>query len=586
MDMDWHWIDLKDPVLNSKAKRHLNQIWTGYSWNTKLIPDPSALLKWFRDRGLAVTLNDHPADGVQPHEAGYATFMRTMHEDPAKLETIPFNAGDLNYMTTFYQYTHSPLEKAGVDFWWLDWQQYPMARSVPEISNLAALNEFYFRQSQRDGKRGVSFSRWAGWGDQRHPIHFSGDASTSFKMLAAEVPFTSTAGNVGCFFWSHDIGGHMGKRNEESYARWCQFGAFSATLRSHSARNAAMDRRPWKYPKWAEDSMQISFQLRSRFFPYTYSSVRQSCAESVPLLRPIYLEYPKTEAAYHQPQQYFFGDNLLVAPVAEAGAGSLRLGRQAVWFPEGTWFNFFTGESFAGEQERLVAAALDEFPLYVRGGVPVPMTAFVARMATTPLTNLILRCYPGPNSRTGTFTLYEDDGISRQHETGSFAQTRLAYTREGQRITVRIGATSGSYAGQPAKRACVIELPCTEKAEWARVNGLPASLEFDPAARMNRVIVPASSIRGANEVVVSAKEADQNALCAAAFAKRAGLPLPGADVSLETLLAAALNASADSRLKEAILAASGSGRFAKNENPTGYPETKTEKYYSASKYQP
>ena len=75
---------------------------------------------------------------------------------------------------------------------------------------------------------------WArsGWtGSQRYPIQFSGDASTAFRMLAFEVPFTSTAGNVGCFFWSHDIGGHNRGRNEESYARWCQFGAFSAALR-------------------------------------------------------------------------------------------------------------------------------------------------------------------------------------------------------------------------------------------------------------------------------------------------------------------------------------------------------------------
>src|ERR1051325_3063188 len=208
----------------------------------------------------------------------------------------------------------------------------------------------------------MSFSRWAGWGDHRHPIHFSGDASTSFPMLAFEVPFTSTAGNVGCFFWSHDIGGHQRGRNEESYARWAQFGAFTAALRSHSTRDPTMDRRPWTYPRWAEDSMRISFHLRSRFFPYTYSSAAEACAESLPLLRPMYLDYPTVESAYHQPQQYFYGDHLLVAPIAEAGAGPRRLGRQVVWFPEGRWYNFFSNERFDGISERLPPPTAAQIP--------------------------------------------------------------------------------------------------------------------------------------------------------------------------------------------------------------------------------
>ena len=135
----------------------------------------------------------------------------------------------------------------------------------------------------------MSFSRWGGWGDHRNPIHFSGDAGTRWPMLEFEVPFTTTAGNVGCFFWSHDIGGHTGGRNEESYMRWVQFGATSAALRSHSTRKPDMDRRPWTYSRQAEDSMRLSFHLRSELFPYIYSSAWQSCAESVPLSRPMYI---------------------------------------------------------------------------------------------------------------------------------------------------------------------------------------------------------------------------------------------------------------------------------------------------------
>jgi len=142
----------------------------------------------------------------------------------------------------------------------------------------------------------------------------------------------------------------MGGRNEESYTRWVQFGALTAALRSHSTRSPEMDRRPWKYSQQAEDSMRIAFHLRSELFPYIYSSVWESCTESVPLTRPMYIEYPAKEEAYRNPQQYFFGDNLLVAPITSPGEGTNEVAHQTVWWPPGDWYDWFTGERFTGER--------------------------------------------------------------------------------------------------------------------------------------------------------------------------------------------------------------------------------------------
>ena len=203
--------------------------WTGYTWNSELIPDPTSLLQWFHHQGLAVTLNDHPDQSVLPNESMYANFMTAMGRNPAAGQIIPFDAADKRYLDTFWQYTHEPIMRQGVGFWWLDFGK-PPTPSMPSLDGLAMLNQYYFTMTDRDGKPGQSFSRWAGWGDQRNPINFSGDADSSWNMLAFEVPFTSASGNVGCFFWSYDMGGYRGGRNEESYTRWCQFGALSAAL--------------------------------------------------------------------------------------------------------------------------------------------------------------------------------------------------------------------------------------------------------------------------------------------------------------------------------------------------------------------
>ncbi len=579
MDMDWH-----------------QDGWTGWSWNRKLIPDPLALLKWFHDQGLYVTLNSHPADGVAPHEDVYDTFMRDMGEDPAKKQTLPFDAGDKKYLETWFKDTHTPLENQGVDFWWLDWQQGRFTRSIPDLTNLFWLNDQYYKQTSRDGRRGLDLTRWGGWGSHRYPIQFSGDASTNWPMLAFEVSMTSTAGNVGCFFWSHDIGGHNRGRNEESYARWCQFGATSAALRSHSTRDAAMDRRPWTYPAWAEDSMRRSFHLRSQLFPYIYSSVWQAHRDTLPLNRPMYIEYSNQEKAYHNAQQYLFGDNLLVAPIVTAGAGEKRVGKQVVWFPpNSSWFNLFSGEHYSGGSEALVAAAIDEFPLYARAGVPIPTQPYTQRMATTPLKTLGVICYPGEEGRVGRFTLYEDDGLSTRYQRGAFATTQMSYTRQGNQVTINIAPTKGEFSGQVQNRTYEIELPCTAPASKVTLDGQPIlrsaaggssaqgqqlAAQYKSANNTNFIRLPARSIRqGCTLVVQTIGHLDFDSFHNRAVARRGNVSPIEASQTLKQIVAASA-AKSDPAERDIALSAAGLGFFNKNEEVYLYPDRTRTVFYA------
>jgi alpha-glucosidase (family GH31 glycosyl hydrolase) len=557
MDMDWHLIDTNIP----RVKRYyLNEIWTGYTWNKNLIPDPVQLLKWFHDDGLHVTLNDHPADGLQPHEEMYSDYMQAMGKDPKSGDTIPFDAGDKHYLDSFYQYSHLPREKEGVDFWWLDWQQYAKTRSLSDVSNLQVLNFYNYTRTEANGLRGQSFSRWAGWGDHRYPIQFSGDADTGWNMLAFEVPFTSTGGNVGAFFWSHDIGGHMGGRNEESYARWCQFGAFSAALRSHSTRNVAMDRRPWTYPDWAEKSMQVSFQLRSKMMPYLYSSIWQATNDSVPFIRPLYVDHPEMEDAYHNGQEYCFGDNLLVAPITMPGVGPDRTAWQAVWFPDDDWYDYFTGEKFTGPSYAVATAGIDTFPLFVRGGIPLPMQPYVSRPGTAPLTHLVLRCYPGRDGITGKSFVYEDDGVTNDYEKGGKAITPLTYVRDGDTTTITVGATEGKFNSQSESRQITIELPCTDKLTDCSAVG--AQSDYDEKTETNSIILPESSIRQPLSVTIRAAIIAPDKIAREAVARRvAGLLGKSEDAS------PAADEVVPANLREAYAAAQGAALISMNQHP-------------------
>lgn len=454
-DMGWHTYDARIGTGHAGSRS-----WTGYTWERKRIPDPGALIAEVHRRGVTVSLNDHPHDGIRPHEEMYAAFMADMGADPA--HPLLFDLGDRKYMETFFKHAHHASEDMGADFWWLDWQQnylYPEVRGYRSTS-LQWINELYYRQTERKGLRGAGYSRWAGWGDHRHPIQFSGDAQANWEMLAFEVKLTAASGNAGCYYWAHDIGGFRGDPNPELTVRWTQFGALSAALRVHSTKDARLDRRPWISGERETAAMRRMYHMRSELMPYIYSSVWQTHSTMVPLNRPMYIDYGSDERAYENEQEFLFGDILLAAPIASPGEGADKTASQKVWFPTGdVWYDYFTHERFDGGQECRIAKPLEEFPLYVRGGWVLPMQPYTPRPASTPLTTLVLRVYPSAGDADNTYTLYEDDGLSRDYERGIHATTELNYRRAGDVTTVTVRPAAGSYRGQEPRRAYRLQLP-------------------------------------------------------------------------------------------------------------------------------
>ena len=312
-------------------------------------------------------------------------------------------------------------------------------------------------------------------------------------MLKFEIDFTLRSGNSGCFYWAHDTGGFSGLESGELLARWIQFSTLSATLRLHGV---GKDRRPWTWEPQIEESARIAYHLRARLMPYVYSSARQCTTETLPLLRPLYLEYPACDEAYLHMGEYFFGDHLLVAPVTAPGTGADNVASQTVWIPEGgPWYNWFSGQCLTGGQSVVINSSLNEFPLLVRAGTPIPLQPYTQRMTTEPLACLRIRCWPGEDGGVGTNTLYEDDGQSRDYETGAFATTQMSYVRRGSQVSVTVEPTDGQYRGQLERREIVIELPCTEEAVKASANGSPVALRFDAESDTAIVTVPDWSIR-------------------------------------------------------------------------------------------
>lgn len=491
-DMGWH---TNDATVGTGHNGHLN--WNGYTWNRELIPDPAALLRACHERGVTVSLNDHPHDGLRPHEWNYGDFAASLGLD-SKSPVPLFDLSDSTYMKSFFEYAHRPSEDMGVDFWWLDWQQnylFPYVRGH-QATSLSWINELYYRDSQAKGQRGAGYSRWAGWGDHRHPIQFSGDAQANWEILAFEVKLTACSGQGGCYFWAHDTGGFRGEPNAELTARWTQFSALSAALRVHSTKDPKLDRRPWISGDKYTDAMRKMYHIRSRMMPYIYSSVWKTHNTMIPLNRSMFIDYGNQPESFKQPQQFTFGDNLLAAPIATPGEGENLVASQKVWFPAGeVWYDYFTGERHEGGVTKEIAKPLDEMPLYVRGGHILPLQPYTSRPATTPLTTLDLLVYPAAGDADNSFELYEDDGVSLDYLDGKYTTTRLQYAQVGGRATITVHPVAGNgYEGQVKERAYRVTLPGLAQGSTVKVNGKKVKVGADPESGAPMVTVEPTSI--------------------------------------------------------------------------------------------
>lgn len=437
IDMDWHVVDI--PEEQREEEEAFKSGWTGYTWNTALFPDYKAFLKHLKGLGLHTALNLHPAQGVRKHEAMYTEAARAAGIDPDSGKRVPLNVLSPKAMADYFDILHHPYEKQGVDFWWMDWQQgtdywwihKPNTLGVFEdprerLDPLWMLNHLHIADIGRNGKRPMFFSRYSGPGSQRYPVGFSGDTRITWDALRLQPYFTATASNIGYCWWSHDIGGHMhGYRDEQLAVRWLQLGVFSPINRLHSTSNAFQLKEPWTYGKEAEAVMGRWLRLRHRLFPYIYAMNRRCHKELLPLVQPMYYSHPKCSASYEVKNQFWFGSELIVAPITEPNGQKDLLGRAEAWLPRGDWFDFETGLRYHSERGRRIELFrdLDHYPVLAKAGAIVPLYSYAPRDNSLACSEDVeIRVFPLAD---GAFELYEDEGEGQGYAEGDHVITSL-----------------------------------------------------------------------------------------------------------------------------------------------------------------
>jgi alpha-glucosidase (family GH31 glycosyl hydrolase) len=472
IDMGWHISEEQLKALGEVDQSGQRLGWSGYTWNKVLFPDPDQFLNKLHAEGLKTTLNLHPASGVQPWEQAYPAMAKAMGIDPATRKYVPFNLTDKKFATNYMNLLHHPLEKQGIDFWWLDWQQ-QQKTEMPGVMPTWWLNYVHFTDQQREGKRPLLFHRWGGLGNHRYEIGFSGDTISVWDSLAFQPWFTATAANVGYAYWSHDIGGHQpGAVEPELYTRWVQFGAFSPILRTHTTKNPESERRIWAYPEPYSSVLRSTFQLRYALQPYLYTEARRTYDTGVAFLRPLYYDWPEDADAYNSKGEYLFGDQMLAAPVTAPADKTSGLATQKVWLPKGEWIEWPTGKHFAGPTTIERSFSIDQTPVYLRPGAIVPMQPPMRYTGEKPVDPLIVNVWPLKPGTSSSYSVYEDSGVSVEYQRGVFTRTPIKATQNGDTLKVEIGPVEGSFAGMLKGRGFEVRLPADWPPAAVTVNGV------------------------------------------------------------------------------------------------------------------
>ena len=345
----------------------------------------------------------------------------------------------------------SRLVPLGIDAWWQDatependdlmgrrvnngkWAGEDVRNIYPLLVNKTVYEGLYNETNQRP----MILTRCAFPGIQRYgSAMWSGDVGNDWETFRRQLTAGLGMQAAGIPWWTYDAGGFFRPGNQytdqayiERMLRWIETSVFLPLMRVHGYMS---NTEPWNYGAEAQKAIGRALNERYRLLPYIYSHAAEIASDGSTLMRPLVFDFASDAKALDQKYEYMFGRSLLVSPVTEPGVTSWQ-----TYLPvnEGGWYDYYTGRHYNGGQTVTTTVAADYIPVFVRAGSIIPLKDDEVLL------------YPGAN---GTFTLYEDDGVTRDYEKGQCS--RITFQWDDARHKLTIDKRVGKYQDMAARR--------------------------------------------------------------------------------------------------------------------------------------
>ncbi|MBE9181665.1 glycoside hydrolase family 31 protein [Oculatella sp. LEGE 06141] len=458
-----------------------------FTWAPKRFPEPKTLLKDLSEDGFRVVTIVDPGVKYEP-EADYATydegikhnyFVRKIDGKTFYGYVWPDKAVFPDFMRPevrkWWGHCHKTLTDVGVAGIWNDMNE-PSIADRPFGDNGAKItfpldtpegpfdervthtetHNLYGMMMARAAREGLDHLRSkersfvltrSGYaGIQRWSAVWTGDNHSRWEYLEMSLPMLCNLGLSGVAFVGADIGGFAGNATGELFARWMQAGVLYPMMRAHSMMETERH-EPWVFGEEVEAICREYIELRYRLLPYIYTLFWEAAQTGAPIMRPLLYHYPNDSTTYQLYDQVFLGPSLMAAPVYRPGVEN-----RVVYFPEGTWYDWWSGDRIEGPTHKIVHAPLEQMPLFAKAGAVIPMAPVMQHVDERPLDEVRVRVWPG----TGEFTIYEDDGHSFDYQQGAWAATTYRVSQDGSQTVVEISERQGQW--QPPQRKIIVEV--------------------------------------------------------------------------------------------------------------------------------
>lgn len=339
------------------------------------------------------------------------------------------------------------------------------------------VTEQFYRRNPN--KRVFQMTRASYAGLQRYTFGWSGDSGNGnnvlegWQQMANQIPVGLSAGMGLIPFWACDISGYCGEIKDypamaELYVRWMQFGVFNPLTRAHHEGGTAVE--PWLFGQESEAITRKAIELKYTLFPYIYTYAREAHDTGLPLMRAMVLEYPNDTEAYRLNGQFMFGKELLVAPVVEKGAVT-----KEVYLPEGEWVDFNnTKTTYKGGKWITADAPMNTIPMFVKKGsiIPqMPVMQYIHEKSVYPVT---VEVFPASLNQQASFSLYEDDGETRDYEKDVYCKTNFSCLTTNEGYTFNVAAREDKGYKPVGKRNFILKLHVAVKPKLVTVNAAKA----------------------------------------------------------------------------------------------------------------
>jgi len=315
-------------------------------------------------------------------------------------------------------------------------------RAIHNVFGMQNVRATYdgLRNLQAD-ERPFVLTRAAYSGAQRYAATWTGDNSSTWNHLKMSTPMLLSMGISGFPLIGDDIGGFAGSPTADLLTRWFEVGALNPIYRDHTAKDTA-DQEPWVHGPEHEAIRRKYIELRYTLMPYLYSGIEESTRTGLPLMRPVFLEYPQASEFYGDNRDFLFGKDFFVAPVTTE-----MVDAEEISLPPGDWYDFWTNTKWSSKEKFALHPRLDEMPLYVRAGAIVPMQPLVQSTEEKPNGPLKLRVYLPISASSGDCrgTLYQDDGHTFAYQKGEILRVNYSCQVSSGAVTVTSTTEKGAY---------------------------------------------------------------------------------------------------------------------------------------------